>query len=347
MKILHISPHVNFSLKFIEPLIIEQLKINQQVFLNTHMPNTNENLDIKVNKSIFKTIKNIFKLIKVIRKEKIDLVYCHTTVDSFLPIIFFKLLTSAKVYYINHGVSYIGHKGIIKSLLYLIEVSNVNLANKVFTITNAMYLPIKKCILSKKKQIYVLKPGTIVGVEHKYTSYNTLINQKNKNDELTILYVGRPEKRKGLFDIIKAVSYLNFKFKLILIGVDSNNISSLQYNKSNIIPVGYIKDPSEFFLHADILCVPSLHEGFGQVYLEAAAYGVIPISCDIPGPTDFIKNRENGFTAPLNSPEYIAKIITELYHNPILRYNISKNAFLSSKKYSRNIVLNNNIDALL
>ena len=58
-----------------------------------------------------------------------------------------------------------------------------------------------------------------------------------------------------------------------------------------------------------IFVMPSVREGFGIVYLEAMASGCLTIGTQGEGIADFIRDGENGFLVPPESPEAIAQKI--------------------------------------
>ena len=62
--------------------------------------------------------------------------------------------------------------------------------------------------------------------------------------------------------------------------------------------------------------MPSVHEGFGVVYLEAMASGCITIGTEGEGIADLIVNGENGFLVPPDDPQAIAEVIEWCLQNP-------------------------------
>ena len=62
---------------------------------------------------------------------------------------------------------------------------------------------------------------------------------------------------------------------------------------------------SQFFV------MPSIHEGFGIVYLEAMAAGCVVIGTEGEGIADIISHGENGFLVPADDPDAIACVIRD------------------------------------
>ncbi len=91
---------------------------------------------------------------------------------------------------------------------------------------------------------------------------------------------------------------------------------------------GFIKEDEKRRLLADshFLTVPSDHEGYGIVYLEAMEYGTVPIASASGGAREVITNGNNGFLVPPRSAESIYRIITSCSQNPNMYVEISENA---------------------
>jgi glycosyltransferase involved in cell wall biosynthesis len=79
---------------------------------------------------------------------------------------------------------------------------------------------------------------------------------------------------------------------------------------------GYLEDSELFDLleAADICVMPSAYEGGMPplVVLEAMAYGAVPLVSDIPQLSNSIIDRQNGRTFARDSPDSLAKALTEL-----------------------------------
>lgn len=356
MNILHIAPEYNWSKIFILPIANYQIQQGNEVWIST--PNALENtsqLDeakfVSWNskyKNIFKHIGRLFLILKMVHKYKINKIYFHTTVDSTLNIFILRLFSSAHLVYVNHGVPYLGYSSIMQYILKLCEIININFSHRSITITQSM-----KQLLGplnyKKKEITALIPGTLVGVKIPYSSYTdlqsarALLKTNSDNSILKILYVGRLEHRKGIYDLIEAINHTNLNCELTVLGGTANELET-ELDLSKVKFEGFQSDLRSYYLNADLLCVPSHHEGFGQVYLEAAAHGVIPVCCNIPGPTDFIKHNSNGFIVEAKSPDSILELFEEINLKKFDLDAIQKRAFESVQAYESSQVISNNMD---
>lgn len=90
--------------------------------------------------------------------------------------------------------------------------------------------------------------------------------------------------------------------------------------------LGHVDDLAEVLPAADVLLLPSLHESFGLVALEAMACGVVPVVTDRGGAADFIQDGSNGF---LRDPEDIAGMaaaVLRVLGDPALQAQMAEDA---------------------
>jgi len=80
-----------------------------------------------------------------------------------------------------------------------------------------------------------------------------------------------------------------------------------------------------FFSAADVLVMPSDHEGLPQVLLESMSLGVVPVVSQIPGSTDYVvRDGVEGFLCKRGAPEAFAAKLEELAHNSALLSHMSE-----------------------
>jgi len=77
---------------------------------------------------------------------------------------------------------------------------------------------------------------------------------------------------------------------------------------------------------ASAFLIPSLHEPFGIVVLEAWSAGVPVIASPVGGLQKLVREGENGFFAPADAPDKWAEAIRRLDSDPDLRASITSAA---------------------
>jgi len=170
----------------------------------------------------------------------------------------------------------------------------------------------------KRKMIKILGiPENKVEVLQSGIDVRYLDKIKSKKKEKTILYVGRLVPQKSVDTLIKAYSLLpneikeDYKLKIVGEGNQKEYLERLakKLNIKNIVFTGKIErheDVVKEIKKASVFVLPSQRESFGITVLEAMASGTPVVSTATEGPSDYIKNGENGFLAEIGSPESIA-----------------------------------------
>jgi phosphatidyl-myo-inositol alpha-mannosyltransferase len=161
-------------------------------------------------------------------------------------------------------------------------------------------------------------------------------------EELRILFVGRPEERKGLPILLTAFGALveHVPCRLTVIGAERDDV------------LRYVADPellrwidirgrvsgrdlwSE--LHgADVLCAPSLSgESFGMVLTEAFAAGTPVIASSIAGYSDVVTDGVDGLLVPPGDPQRLAEELQRVHHEPERLRAMGEAARRSARRYA-------------
>ena len=164
-----------------------------------------------------------------------------------------------------------------------------------------------------------------------------------KNSLIKILYTGRIEAAKGLFELVEAVAELNSKnlnVQLNIAGWEADNNKLVEkalltralelkiFDK--IIFHGKMKIGEELntlYRKADIYVIPSYHEGFPRTIWEAMANSLPVVATSVGGIPDYLTNRENAlFVDPKNSKD-LAQKIQNIIKDSELRIKLIKNGY--------------------
>ena len=165
---------------------------------------------------------------------------------------------------------------------------------------------------------------------------------KPTGGDLGILFVGRPEERKGLPILLTAFSALveHVPCRLTLIGADREDV------------LRYVADPDllrfmdirgrvpreELWaeLHrADLLCAPSLSgESFGMVLTEAFAAGTPVIASAIAGYSDVVSDGVDGLLVPPGDPQRLAEELQRVHFEPERLQAMGEAARRSAQRYA-------------
>jgi glycosyltransferase involved in cell wall biosynthesis len=176
-----------------------------------------------------------------------------------------------------------------------------------------------------------------------------MLHSRHKKPEeyVTLLYVGRLLKSKGIADVIdifKKVSEYSMNFKLIIVGdIDEHNPDSiddcdLSYIKKNplIEFLGFLENLTEVYLKSDVLLFPSKYrEGVPRAIIESLSYGLTIITKDMPGCKECV--RSNGLLMDDSNQEILLNYLKKINKGTLLTNSlISRNLF--ETKFSSKVI---------
>ncbi|MFH1209975.1 MAG: glycosyltransferase family 4 protein [archaeon] len=219
--------------------------------------------------------------------------------------------------------------------------------------------------LSKKIDIYIALSGSVKKTYEKFNfDKNKIIiipnffvpfdhkskKNKQKKDEISILYCGRIEKTKGVDLLIKAFSEIiqksNKKIKLIIVGGgrELENCIKLAkelkaYNSINFVGKVAHENLPKYYSNADIFVHPGRGpESFSRSLNEALSFNIPCVVSDIGSSSEVIKDAGLVFrTGSIDDLKLKIKILIE---NKNLRRRLSKNCEKVSDFYKIDKVIN-------
>ena len=171
-------------------------------------------------------------------------------------------------------------------------------------------------------------------------SENIFDETKNIKHKINILFVGNISFAKGFPYYAEAQKILKNDKRFEFYAVGDMHIPSevIQKQNWNIKFTGRLnqEELSEFYKKSHILVFPTLSEGFGQVQLEAMAYGLPVIATNKCG--DVVVDGVNGKIIESCSSKQIVDAILEITTNETAYNEISKKALETVEKFSFPII---------
>ena len=158
---------------------------------------------------------------------------------------------------------------------------------------------------------------------------------REKNNRTKIVTCANLIKRKNIDKLIFAVNDMA-DMELTVIGSGKELTYLKKISNKNIKFTGYLNHEKviDIFKQSDIFILPSVHETFGMVYLEAMASGCITVCTKNDGIDGIIKDNYNGFLIEPNTIS-IKSLIDKIRHTDDIEMKILlQNCYNTVKNYS-------------
>lgn len=136
----------------------------------------------------------------------------------------------------------------------------------------------------------------------------------------------------------------NYNFKAIIggDGEDAEKLHTLSKNlglENYVSFIGWVQDKNNFFNSIDIFCLPSLHEPFGIIVLEAMKFGVPMVCTKTQGPSEIIRDQVDGLLCTIGSSGELAEKLAYLIDNQAISKKYTKSSYLRlQENYETSII---------
>jgi glycosyltransferase involved in cell wall biosynthesis len=297
---------------------------------------------------LFKLPVSIFRLIRIIKRERISVVYSNTSVILGSALSSY-IMRKPHIYHIrelydNYPVIAIFYRRLLCFF-----------SRKLIAISKAVESLLSGTCPGKIEMVY---DGIVLDrfskVELKMPDE---ISEWKQQNHLVISNIGRVSPIKGqdiFIDAIAESTKQNTDMRFLIIGdVFKGNEHFMHYLKNKvdiysikdfIVFTGFREDIDAFIVHSDIIVVSTIiTEGLGQVVMEGMAAGKVVIAPNKGGPAELIEHEVNGILYSAGNPNALAQAILKVATDPALRKSIGEKA---RKKAEEKFGIQNNIQAI-
>jgi glycosyltransferase involved in cell wall biosynthesis/GT2 family glycosyltransferase len=295
-------------------------------------------------------LKNLFFLINYFKQQKPDIFISESPILNILSI-FAKIISREKhkVIIIEHNVFSLSAENVSKFLKRLVAKFLFPFLIKIFyryaeaivCVSNGVADDVIKITGLKNKIEVIYNPivsQEIYDLSSQHVNHPWFLDKK----EPIIIAVGRLFKVKDYPTLISAFSIMRKKrrAKLLILGKGAELdklkrlVTSLGIS-SDVDFLGFQENPYKFMSKADVFVLSSMHEGFGNVIVEAMVCGVPVVSTDCKsGPNEIIENGKSGLLVPPRDPDALADAILKILSNQVLSEKLSSNGRLRANNFS-------------
>jgi len=150
-----------------------------------------------------------------------------------------------------------------------------------------------------------------------------------------ILFLGRAEQRKGIFDLLAAVAELQPRFPGIrlVIGGDGDlaevaRVAEQKGVAQSVSILGWVgaAQRETELAQATVFCLPSYDEGLPMAMLEAMAAGKAVVVTPVGGIPEAIVDRDNGLLVPPGNAGALAAALRTVFEDAALRAQVAAHA---------------------
>lgn len=296
-----------------------------------------------------RNIKAYRQLVKLIKREKFDVIHCNTPIGGVLGRLAGKKCKVRKIIYQAHGFHF--YKGAPKKnwlIYYPIEKWLARYTDALITINNEDYeLAKDRFKLRDKGKVYYV-PG--VGIDLSQYDLPDDVREKKRTElglketDFALISMGDLIERKNYSVAIKAmskISDLNIHYFICGKGPEEAKLIKLSEELGLLERVhflGYRNDIKELLKAADAFLFTSKQEGLARSLMEAMASGLPCVASKIRGNTDLLDGTDGGYLCETTDAVAYAKKLELLANDKVLRKMMGKNNLITIQKFSTETV---------
>lgn len=287
-------------------------------------------------------------LIKIVLKNKIDVILCSTPIGGFLGRLVAKK-TKTKVIYAAHGLLFYKGAPLLNNTIYkLQEKIMAKWTDVIITINNEDYVAMSRIKKKNGCKLYLVH-GAGVDVDNR-TFCDFDVNKKREElgiskESYLLTSIGFLNKNKNYKVVINSLPLLpqgiNVQYIICGDGDEKNKLLSLSKKRgvaSRIHFLGYRTDVLEIIKASDIIIVPSFREGVPRVVLESMNLNVPCIGSNTRGIRELIGLENSQMLCNPKCPKDFARAICNVIDNQQLCKSVLERNFKEAQKYTSDIV---------
>ncbi len=224
---------------------------------------------------------------------------------------------------------------------------NVPMNNFLRQIRDISYKKINRLIvLTRKDAEYYTNKGVKVDVIPNAIPFDDEITKSGLKKNMAIA-IGRHTEQKAFDKLIKLWCKIENSiqdWQLLIIGegplLEMNKKLASDLESRTITFLPFTKNIVQYYQEASLYLMTSIYEAFPMVLIESKYFGCVNIAYDCDtGPSEIIKNREDGFVIPMDDEKQFINTISKLISNTELINHLSKKAELNSNDYLKSNIL--------
>ena len=286
--------------------------------------------------SLTKDLKSLWQMIKVMRKEKPNMVHSMTPKAGLLTMISGWLTGVPVRVHTFTGLVWPTETGLKRKILMATDWITCTCATHVIPEGQGVMNDLQQYIT--RKPMKVLGYGNVMGVDMERFNPARFVEVKKDKNVFRYVFVGRIVGDKGINELVEAFVRLNKEYpytQLTLVGkyetdIDPVNPETIKLIEENpcIDACGqrYGDDLLMEYMKSDCFVMPSYREGFPNTVMEAGAMGLPSVVTDINGSREIIIHGENGIIVPSKDSNALYEAMKQMIEDTSTREKMVANA---------------------
>lgn len=278
---------------------------------------------------------------RLLRRVKPDVVMVGTPKAGLLGLLAARLTgVPTRIYHLR-GLRLETATGRLRSILTVLERAAFAASTSALSVSSSLKDRVVELGLVASNKVTVLGRGSSNGVDVDRFRPSTdpvadaaLATQLGIEPRTPVVgYVGRIHKDKGLDTLVAASERLHEQsvpHQLLVIGRSElhgdDPLAPLTRAGRPVIVTGAVDDTAPYYRLMDVLCLPTLREGFPNVVLEAGASGVPVVTTTATGAVDSVVDGETGLLAEPGDADSHTEALHALLTQPALREQLGRRA---------------------
>lgn len=291
---------------------------------------------------------NALKLVKTLKNNNYQLVICRNHTLFFVLFLLgfkdIKYIIPGVYYYQNKNETNNGLKGKLKySVNVLIQTISFNLSKSKYVFSETMKKQVDTFTMINKN-LYYSCPGVDVTRFHSIDEEEKKCLRVQKGlplDKKIVLGVGRFVDVKNFEHLISCISYLPEDYIIVLVGGGENKLKYIEMidrldAKDRVIIISNTIEPEVYYKTADVFCLPSTYEPFGQVLLEASSCKLNIVAFD--SNVSDIDTATTSIFSVVDSTEFYFPVLShdiESFADAIINASLSDGAKTEQEKFNQ------------
>lgn len=283
--------------------------------------------------SLLKDLKSLWRMWRVLRKEKPDMIHSMTPKAGLICMMAGWLTGVPVRVHTFTGLVWPTSTGLKRRVLMATDWLTCACATHIIPEGEG----VKSDLLNHhitRKPLKVLGYGNVKGIDLDY--FKPAETTSKSHQGFTFVFVGRIVRDKGINELVKAFDRLHQEHndvRLVLVGPREDDLDPVLPETleridrgEGIEAVGKQSDVKSFYTNADALVFPSYREGFPNVVIEAGAMGLPSIVTDINGSREIIIDGQNGVIVPPQNEEALYQAMKRFVEDSELTLSLAANA---------------------